>query len=222
MGALLASALVVEGVWLGLYRVPSGSMIPALWPGDLVVAHQWAYGVRLPLFGAVGSVASPARGDVVVARSPALPGTLWVKRVVAVAGEVVTVRRGLVRVDGEVPGEDPTTQSMGLGEHRPSRCQASPARRLGVREAGLDLEVWLDPGAGNLQRDFGPYRVPPGHVFLMGDNRDHSLDSRRFGPVRFEDVVGRVSRVLWSLDDCTGAWRTDRAFLEVPAGPRVP
>lgn len=155
--------------------IDSTSMEPTLFPGDRILIGKLGYGPSLTVPWAGIGLALPIGrhrpriGDVVAFRIPGERSVLAVKRVVAVGGQTVELRRKRLLVDGvAVPDVH---------------------ARLGTPDAA--------PLAGD---DFGPARIPPAHVFLLGDNRDDSHDSRAFGPVPSADVVGRAVAVAWSWD----------------------
>lgn len=158
------------------YYVPSGSMEFTLLPGDRVVVDKTAYGVRLPpttidLFGS----AAPRRGDVAVFDSPR-DGRLLIKRIVAVGGDLVTLSRGRLTVNGESLALDAPDEG--------------PAERFGQRRARLNLEHGGGPDIERLV-------VPPGQVLALGDHRGDSLDGRVFGLVDERELLGRAVGVYW-------------------------
>jgi signal peptidase I len=160
------------------YVVPSGSMEATLKPGDRVFVDKHAYGLRVPFTSLeLADTGAPQRGDVVIFPSPA-DGVRLVKRVVAVGGDVVEVRGGRVRVNGTFAASDDA------GEHE----------RLGAREFALKLEHGGGP-------DQAPVRVPDGHVFVLGDARGNSRDSRFFGFVREDSIYARASSVYFRRGD---------------------
>lgn len=168
--AAAAVALVTRSSLADQYVVPSGSMEPTVAVGDHVLVSKIAYGLRVPgthQWLAVGS--GPERGDVVVLDSPEEPVVL-LKRVVAVPGDWVEVRGGVVRIDGQ-------RRDLPLGSLDGRGPLAS-----------------LDDGPGS---DFGPARVPDGQVLVLGDHRGNSRDGRSFGFVPRERVLGRVERVAF-------------------------
>lgn len=167
----VALVLVARSSFADHYTVPSGSMMPSVEVGDRVVVDKSAYGLRVPLTHVrITPARMPARGDVVVLESPE-NGIVLLKRVVAVAGDVVAVQGGRLILDGEpVPVDDERgTELLGTVAHP------------------------VDIGRGG--PPFGPQRVPPGHLLVMGDNRDNSHDGRLFGFVSVEAVLGRALAV---------------------------
>jgi signal peptidase I len=184
--------------------IPSGSMIPTLQIGDYVVVEKWAYGARLPFTeSAQYTWASPARGDVVVLLNPTGGPSAddLIKRVVAVGGDTVEIRDGRLVVNGL-----PVRREEKIG---PCTYWNRPERGGWVEEPCLDFVEHLDGHAFHThctpERPCGDVvvqKVPPGHVFLAGDHRDHSADSRVFGPVPIGHVKGRawVALVSWGQD----------------------
>jgi signal peptidase I len=195
--------------------IPSGSMIPTLEIGDYVVVEKWAYGARLPFTDtAQATWASPRRGDIVVLLSP--PGNRssddLIKRVVGVAGDTVEIREGSLVLNG-----NPTPHRRLEGPCRYDNRMEGDGWR---EEPCLPFEERLD---GHVYRtyctpflpcgDVSSQVVPPGHVWLAGDHRDHSADSRVFGPVPVGRIKGRawVALVSWG----PGGPRWSRLFHSV-------
>jgi signal peptidase I len=195
--------------------IPSGSMLPTLQIGDYVVVEKWAYGARLPFTAAAqAGWASPKRGDVVVFLNPnGGPGADdLIKRVVAVAGDTVEIRDGRLVVN-QRPVERQDRPGHCTYWNRPERGPWSeePCTDYVERLDGHVFHTHCTPG-----RDCGdvaPQAVPAGHVFLAGDHRDHSADSRVFGPVPVSRIKGRawVALVSWGQDGL----RWDRLFHRV-------
>lgn len=177
--SLAAMALVVataRSSFADHYVVPSGSMLPTVHVGDRILVAKAAYGVRVPFTHvALSPQKDPARGDVIVLTSPE-SGDVLLKRVVALAGDTVEVRGGHVWLNGR-PARDAAARS-------------SASETLSGRRFALDL----DDGGGP---DFGPARVPAGHLLVLGDNRGNSHDSRGFGYVARDAVLGRAVAVAW-------------------------
>lgn len=159
------------------YVVPSGSMEPTLLPGDRVLVDKQAYGLRLPFtLVKLSEGARIARGDVVVFDSPA-DGTRLIKRVVAVPGDLVEVNAGHVIIN-----------------------RAPAAADMGAATEVLDRHtVTLNLAFGG-GPDVGPLRVPPGAVFVLGDARGNSLDSRFFGFVPESAIYAKAVSVYYRSD----------------------
>ena len=167
----LASILVGRASLADHYYVPSGSMQPSVEPGDRVVVHKAAYGLRIPWSQAwLTEVAMPNRGDVVVLHSPET-GEVLLKRVVAIAGDRVAVHGGRVWIDGQAL---PVIASGG-----------SLREQLGDRTHPLRLASSGGP-------DLPAVMVPADTLLVMGDNRGNSHDGRSFGFVEARAVLGRA------------------------------
>jgi signal peptidase I len=171
------------------YLVPTGSMEPTILPGDRIFVDKLAYDLRAPFGSAVLLRRhEPARGDLVIFLDPRDKDTTFVKRVVALPGESVMMRGGTLFVDGE-----PQRLSM--------RADGRFTERLGavVHAAGT-----RDP------ESFGPVIVPEGQLFVMGDNRLVSYDSRFLGAIPRELVRGKVVGVVYRYDDDAGGFDAAR------------
>lgn len=164
------------------YVVPSGSMQPALWAGDRVVVDMRAYGLRTPLGNRIlWSTGVPARGDVVVFDSPR-DGERLIKRVVAVAGDDVSLHGGTLVLNGQPLVRDGA---------------AGAAETLGGHRVALDLSHGGGP-------DIDRLRIPAGKLLVLGDHRGNSLDGRYFGLVDADAVYGRALAVYYRRGDGLG------------------
>lgn len=180
--------------------IPSGSMRPTLLEGDVVLVNRLAYDVKLPLTDRVlVHLADPQRGDVVTFSSPQ-DGTRLIKRLVAVPGDVVEMRDGVLWVNGQAAQYD---ELAGVLEPLGSDRQV-PALRATEQLAGSRRHVQYLRGA-TAARQFGPITLAADQFFMLGDNRDNSADSRYIGPVPRHLLVGRAHRVLVSVD-ILGHW----------------
>jgi signal peptidase I len=190
VGLVLFRALVLD--W---NVVPTGSMKPTILEGDYIVVNKLAYGLRLPFCtGAVFAWSAPKRGDVVVFEPPG-QDVRYVKRVVGLPGDRLAMRDNELFVNGK-PASYEDLDPAQVEELR----QAIRAGWLGREVVGGHAHpILLQPGRGGPE-SFGELEVPAGRYFVMGDNRDDSKDSRSFGFVPRERIVGRVSSVAVSLD----------------------
>lgn len=181
---LLALLLVARSTLADHYHVPSGSMEPALMPGDHVLVEKAAYGLRIPFTRQVIAMRDePARGDVVILDSPD-DGVRLIKRVVAVSGDHVTLRRGRLAINGQ-PLASP---------------DAPFTERFGDREIDLNL----DAGGGP---DIAGMVIPEGEVLLLGDHRGASRDGRWFGTVPATEIYGKARGVFWRKGEGPGWYR---------------
>ncbi len=165
-------ALFIRTFVVQAFKIPSGSMLNTLQIGDHILVNKFIYGVRLPFAGKVlVPVSDPKRGDIVVFEFPEDPKKDFIKRVVGVAGDTVEVRDKKVYVNGEVQKHD-------YAIHLDSHIQMAERNR----------------------DNFGPVAVPKDSLFVMGDNRDYSYDSRFWGFVDLEAVKGKAFMIYWSWD----------------------
>jgi signal peptidase I len=230
--AVLAWAL--RSFIIAPFSIPSGSMIPTLYIGDYLVVAKWPYGYSrysfpfgFPAFSGRIFEHTPQRGDVVVFRHPSEDSDL-IKRVIGIAGDTVQVRDGRLILNGRaVRREEMPPYAMPVSANSPCKVvpPASPfVAAIGnqpycmypaYRETlpGGPSYTVLDQIDGGPADDFGPVKVPAGHIFLMGDNRDDSLDSR-FGPaeggigmVPMENLIGRAAFTFWSTDGSASYWK---------------
>ncbi len=187
--AIFLALFVRTFIWTG-YRVPTSSMSPTLLPGDFIFAYRLPYGIKLPLAQSKWVVNSPLRGEVVVFTFPEQPNVNYVKRVIGLPGDRIEIVNGELSINGKKM-EYAQAQVAGLqtpDEFELVTEQAQEGPRTILRKKG--------PHA----KSFGPLVVPPQEIFLMGDNRDASDDSRYWGTVPIDRVEGRVQLIWLSLD----------------------
>lgn len=181
------------------FKIPSGSMIPTLWIGDFIVVSKYSYGLRLPVLNTrILSTGEVKRGDVVVFRYPEDERINYIKRVIGLPGDTVGYRNKVLYINGE-PVEQSSEgawQGEGLNRNPPG---TRPVRRQ-ENLAGVPHSIVVYPRHG--VGDFAPITVPEGHYFVMGDNRDQSADSRAWGFVPEENLLGRAIRI-WMHWDCS-------------------
>jgi signal peptidase I len=178
------------------FKIPSGSMMPTLLVGDFILVNKFAYGLRLPVLNTkIVSVGEPERGDVFVFRFPENPKEDYIKRVVGLPGDEVTYRNKTLYINGVEVAESEVGPYTGPSEAGRSMAGAQvKEERLGeVEHRIMEIpRVWVGHE--------GTWRVPPGHYFAMGDNRDNSADSRFWGFVPEENLVGKAF-VIWMNRD---------------------
>ena len=208
-------ALTVRWLLVEPYRIPSGSMIPSLAVGDQIFVNKLSYGVRVPFTtNQLIEFSEPTRGDVAVFVCPDTPELNYIKRIVALAGDEVVVRNGILSVNGEVLSRE----SQGDKVFQDRHFESSTWFEFNALEEtegnhGVSYEVLADNARPAPTRDFGPFVVPDGHVFMMGDNRDHSRDSRVFGAVPVGHIMGRAMFIWWSWGK--DGFDTDRIGLSL-------
>lgn len=182
--------------------IPSGSMRPTLQEGDVVFVDRVAYNLKVPLTNVVlAHTGEPNRGDIVTFFSPK-DDTRLIKRLVAVPGDTVEMRDKVVIVNGRPA----TYQPIGRAREQMSDGVQLDALRLQETSGKASHVVqWLRPPGGFENDSFGPIVVPADHFLMLGDNRDNSADSRYFGLVPRELLIGRAEAILVSAD-IKGHW----------------
>jgi signal peptidase I len=206
------------------FKIPSGSMLPTLLIGDFILVNKYEYGIRLPIVNRkIIDLGAPARGDVMVFRFPKDPSVDYIKRVVGLPGDLVEYRDKQLIING-VPAPTVAAGQYGyvasglnfvrgdlyretLGEHSHVAMTQAGAPSVIVHQVDGDF-----PHRENCSYDDGGFkcRVPPGHYFALGDNRDASNDSRYWGFIPDENIVGRAFMIWWNF----GEWQRLGTFIE--------
>ncbi len=170
----LVIALFVRTFVVQAFKIPSGSMIKTLLIGDHILVNKFIYGVKNPFNRAtLISGKAPAHGDVIVFIFPLDRNKDFIKRVIGVGGDTVKIVNKKVYVNGKLYHEPPGVQHT---------------------------DPNIIPGNVQPRDNMGPIKVPPGKLFVMGDNRDQSFDSRFWGFVPVKDVKGKAFIIYWSWD----------------------
>jgi signal peptidase I len=182
------------------FKIPSGSMIPTLLVGDFIVVNKFAYGLRLPVAHTkIVPLGEPERGDVVVFRYPVDPKVNFIKRLVGLPGDTISYRDKKLYVNGE------QVSAEFQGRYSSSEVKCSSPRpdaiRLTETLGSVSHDILLHKGTGG--RD-GQWQVPEGHYFVMGDNRDRSNDSREWGFVPEQNLMGRAIGIWLNFDYTKG------------------
>ena len=183
---ILLIVLVIRSFLFEPFRIPSESMVPTLLTGDFIFVNKFAYGLRLPVINTkIVGIGEPERGDVVVFRLPSDPHVNYVKRVVGLPGDVVDYHPANKRIT--INGEPVPIEIA--GDFEGYRDTKLGWEQLGLHRHRVLLMRGLSEG--------GRYEVPPGHYFMMGDNRDDSQDSRypQVGFVPEGNLVGRATGI---------------------------
>jgi len=208
-------ALTVRWLLVEPYRIPSGSMIPSLAVGDQIFVNKLSYGIRVPFTTSLMvEFSEPTRGDVAVFVCPDTPELNYIKRIVALAGDEVLVRNGVLSINGEPLDRESAGNKMFQDRHFESSTWFQfDAVEHSEENHGVAYSILADDARPAPTRDFGPFVVPEGNVFVMGDNRDHSRDSRVFGAVPVGHIMGRAMFIWWSWGK--DGFDTDRIGLSL-------
>ena len=194
---ILAVVLILRSFVAEPFRIPSNSMMPTLLTGDFILVNKFTYGLRLPINNRkVVALGEPERGDVVVFRPPHHPEQDWIKRVVGLPGDRISYQANQVLLNGEpLP-----YKLVGTYEGKGNGAEMTGAEELRESLGGVEHSVlertdlpFTDPGEGE-------WEVPPGHYFVMGDNRDNSEDSRYWGLLPEKNLRGKAFLVWMNFD----------------------
>ena len=179
---VLALVLVLRSFLFEPFQIPSGSMIPTLQVGDFILVNKYEYGLRLPVVGTkILSVNDPQRGEVMVFKEPQNPNINFIKRVIGVPGDKIRYVNKRLTINGEPVPEKFVAQLSDGSLHR-------------LYEETIDgrtFDIRKDNHLRSLQAE-GIWEVPEGYYFVMGDNRDRSNDSRYWGFVPEQNIVGKA------------------------------
>lgn len=178
-------ALFIRTFVVQAFKIPSGSMKPTLQIGDHLLVNKFIYGVKIPwIRKTLISISEPKRGDVVVFIYPEDRSKDFIKRVIGVGGDTIEIRNKKIFLNG-LPHQDLHS---------------------------VYADNFVIPGAIQPRDNFGPFKVPQGTLFTMGDNRDQSYDSRFWGVVDLRDVLGKAMIIYWSWNGEARSVRWSRLF----------
>lgn len=197
---VLALVFVLRSFIVEPFQIPSGSMIPTLEIGDFILVNKFTYGIRLPVVRTkVLDINEPKRGDVMVFFPPGKK-QYYIKRVIGVPGDIIEYRNKVLTINGEVAPQEL------IAELPPWDPKLRLAREtLGDNEHQIQMLIQPNP------RGESSFKVQEGHYFMMGDNRDNSNDSRFWGQVPEENIVGKAFAI----------WMHWEQFLSIPSFDRT-
>ena len=198
---VIVAVFVLRSFLFEPFKIPSGSMIPTLLVGDLILVNKYTYGLRLPVLNTkLTNGTPPARGDVMVFRYPPKPSLDYIKRVVGVPGDEIAYLNKKLTINGQPVSKQPVTdffdedamryfkqfeEDLGTRHHRLLNDDERPAFIPGTDDFPFKQNCRYSVEGVTC-------KVPQGHYFMMGDNRDNSLDSRYWGFVPDRNIVGKA------------------------------
>ena len=211
LGIALLAALILRALVIQAFRIPTGSMKDTLLVGDFLLVNKFVYGAKTPeriplvniklLSFRLPAFKQPSRGEIIVFKYPLDEKLDYIKRCIGVAGDTVQLRDGVVYVNGHEEGE-----------RRFVKRAFDPARGVYVSyyqittKEGLKYTVRYFGDYAPRYANFGPVVVPPDHLFMMGDNRDNSQDSREWGFMPMKNIVGQALVIYFSWDKRVPLW----------------
>ncbi len=225
LAGLALFAWALRSLVVAPFNIPSGSMLPTMAIGDYLFVAKWPYGIsrysfpgQIPQFPGRILGQLPERGDVVIFKHPDQSGADWVKRVIGLPGDTVAMRGGLLFLNGRAVRKASVGRiNVPVSPNSPCRLAtattscAHPAFRETLPNGRSYLTFdQIEGGPGD---DFAPLTIPADRLFLMGDNRDDSLDSRfsleqgGVGLVPVDRLVGRAAFAFWSTDGSAAYWK---------------
>lgn len=204
----LVLALFIRTFIVQAFKIPSGSMIPTLLVGDHILVNKFIYGIGIPFTDdKLIEFGTPKRGEVIVFKFPKDPSKDFIKRVIGLPGDTVAIKNGVIQINGTpVP-----MISKGSYDYQEASEGELLKNTLHEEVLGDNPHPVIMASTGFFgPREFDPVTVPDGQLFMMGDNRDRSNDSRYWGFVDISAVEGRAIAIYWSWDSDETTVRWDR------------
>lgn len=223
-------AIFARLVLIAVYRVPTITMAPTLLPGDHIIANRLAYGLKFPWMDSAYFQSEPQVGDVIVFKVPSKPGTFFVKRIVAKAQEKIAFKKGILVInDRACDYEEKKDVNLELSAFAVFTEDCSEGAAAGAApDTALDLvrqktspqitdlhqirTVIRTTNAELLAKDVAEVTVPESSYYVLGDNRDASDDSRNWGPIHRDQIIGKVKLIWLSLGSTQDSISKEKGF----------
>lgn len=192
---VILAVFLIRSFIIEPFKIPSGSMMPTLLAGDFIVVNKFTYGLRVPILNnTFVEINKPQRGDVAVFHFPPDPSIDYIKRIIGVPGDKIAYRNKQLFINGE-PVE---MRLVGDYQYVASGLNMVTAKHYREQLGEVNHDVLIEESGLTVD---GETEVPPGHYFAMGDNRDNSKDSRSWGFVPEDNLVGKAFLIWWNFDD---------------------
>ncbi len=202
-------ALIFRSSIASPYKIPSGSMIPTLKVGDFIFVSKLSYGLKIPFTNKnLFDFSPPKRGEVIVFIEPQKKELDFIKRVVGVAGDKIELKNDKLYINDKLAERQPYSNDKLIADF-PSPMKEAAS----LYNENIDGKKHLVMKFGRIAENFGPVTVPAGNLFMMGDNRDSSADSRVWGFLPLENVRGRAMFIWLSLDSVNPYMRFSDDFV---------
>ena len=190
----LFTALLCRSFLISVHKIPTVSMAPTLWPGDFIMSSQIAYGLRFPWSPAIHFKAQPLAGDLIIfqfneKKAPAKASAQYVKRIVGLAGDEIEIQKGHLIINGKPCSYSRKAEKLSVETFEIMREECNGS----VREIILSNQ-----SNGSALSSFSKSKVPDNEVFVLGDNRDTSDDSRNLGTVPIDQIASKVGSIWLS------------------------
>ena len=207
---VLAVVLILRSFLYEPFNIPSDSMVPTLETGDFILVNKFDYGIRLPVIHKkLFTINEPKRGDIVVFHGIADPSMDLIKRVIGVPGDHMSYINKILFINGkQIPQTFVKFDIDQEDQNSPWKVEQKQENLFGIKH-----DIYQIPDREN--DNFYDVIVPPGQYFMMGDNRDDSADSRAWGFMPDEKIIGKATRILISWDSITHPLRLNRVIRKI-------
>lgn len=184
LAGIVLTAMIIKSTIVEAYQIPTGSMENTILVGDFILGNKFIFGIRIPGTNwKLPAFKDPRPGDIIIFKYPRDPSQNYIKRAIAVGGQTVQIKDKKVYVDGKI------IEFPHYGKFTDPN----------IRNKTLREGLIYPKGAGN-RDNYGPIKIPKDNIFVMGDNRDESYDSRYWGLVPMKNVLGEGMIIYWSWD----------------------